>query len=95
MSAAPTVDVEAFRAALAAEGYEAVERVLPPGPRSDTHTHPFHAKALILEGVFTITVDGTPTTYGAGEVFALAAGTPHEEEPGPEGVRYLAGRKPA
>ncbi len=95
MSNATTVDAEAFRAALAADGYEALERSLPPGPASEAHTHPFHARLLVLEGAFTIAVEGKPVTYGPGGTCAVPAGTLHTEAPGPEGVRYIAGRKPA
>jgi quercetin dioxygenase-like cupin family protein len=95
MSTAASIDVEGFRAGLAADGYEPIERRMPPGPKVKEHTHPFHARLLILEGAYTIAIDGKPVTYGPGDICAVPAGTPHTEEPGPEGVFYIAGRKPA
>ena len=37
--------------------------------------------------------DNRPTTYRAGEVFAVSAGQKHSEEIGSEGARVLVGRK--
>jgi uncharacterized cupin superfamily protein len=59
----------------------------------DSHTHPFEAKALILEGEIKITVDSVERTYRPGDVFQLAENTPHIEHYGPLGVTYLVGRK--
>lgn len=59
----------------------------------DTHVHPFEAKALILTGQLTISVDDVERLYQPGEVFHLAANQPHAERYGPQGVSYLVGRK--
>ena len=45
------------------------------------------------EGEMTIRCDGEERTYRAGESFAMTAGRRHTERCGPEGVRYLAGRR--
>jgi len=87
------IDEAGFRAALARDGYEAMERSLPAGPRGEAHAHPFDARLLILEGAFTLTIDGAAATYRPGEVFEVPVGQPHAEQPGPEGVRYIAGRR--
>jgi mannose-6-phosphate isomerase-like protein (cupin superfamily) len=87
------IDEAGFRAALARDGFEPFERSLPPGPRSEEHTHPFDARLLILEGAFTVALGGKPVTFRPGDVCEVAAGAPHTEEPGPEGVRYIAGRR--
>lgn len=58
------------------------------------HTHAFEVRALMLDGEFTLTVDGHSRTYRAGEVFTLPAGQPHSERMGPTVVRYQVGRKP-
>jgi hypothetical protein len=51
---------------------------------------------LILSGEISIRTKGaTDRRYRAGEIFHLQAGEPHTERYGPEGVRYLAGRKAA
>lgn len=87
------IDTAGFRAGLLRDGYAVAERALPAGPAIHEHTHDFHAKAMILEGSFTLTVGGKATTFGPGEVFTMPAGIEHAERPGPEGVRYIAGRK--
>ena len=57
------------------------------------HRHEFEAKALILEGEITLEVDGQKRLYRPGEVFHLMLNQLHAEQYGPQGVRYLAGRK--
>ena len=58
------------------------------------HQHPFDACALITAGDITLVVGGVSTRYGVGDVFRLAAETPHLEAAGPQGVSYLSGRRP-
>lgn len=58
------------------------------------HQHPFDACALITAGDITLVVDGVSSHYRAGDVFRLPAGTLHLEAAGPQGVSYLAGRRP-
>lgn len=85
---------EQFRQWLASEGIDtvvAVER--EPNGRLDTHTHPFEARALVTEGEITIEAEGGTRRYGPGDIFQLGANIPHAEHYGPQGVRYLAGRK--
>jgi len=57
------------------------------------HTHPFEAKALILEGELVIATAAGERTYTEGDVFHLMPGVQHTEAYGPEGVKYLVGRK--
>ena len=59
------------------------------------HSHPFDACALITSGDITLVVDGVATTYLAGDIFRLPAGTPHEEFAGAQGVIYRVGRRMA
>lgn len=59
----------------------------------DIHTHPFEARALILAGEIRLHIDGVEQVFRVGEVFHLAAHQTHAESYGPEGVRYLVGRK--
>jgi hypothetical protein len=59
----------------------------------DAHTHPFEAKALILEGEIKIVIAKEEKTYRPGDVFQLAENTSHSEFYGPNGVTYLVGRK--
>ena len=85
---------EVFRDILAAEGFEeAVTVTREPGGFLGLHAHPFEAKALILSGELVLNVQGAEQCYRAGQVFHLAAGTPHSEQYGPQGVEYLVGRR--
>lgn len=85
---------EVFEAQLKAQGYQVITSVAQPaGYALGEHVHPFDACALILEGDFTIHVNGVDHHYGVGEIFRLPAGTPHSERAGPQGVSYRAGRR--
>ena len=57
------------------------------------HAHEFDARLLVLEGEITIACEDEERTYRTGDTFAMAAGRRHAEHSGPEGVRYLAGRR--
>jgi len=59
----------------------------------DVHTHPFEAKALIVQGQIEIGLDDQSQTYRAGDVFHLTALQPHWERYGEQGVVYLSARK--
>ncbi len=59
----------------------------------DTHTHDFSASVLVLSGEMTVTTESGATTCRASDTDSLVAGTPHSEKVGPEGVRFLVGRK--
>jgi len=48
---------------------------------------------LILGGAITLVRDGLSHTYREGDSCEVPAGTMHEERCGPDGVRYLAGRR--
>ncbi len=83
-----------FRSQLAAEGITTVVMVEREANGSlDTHSHPFEARALILDGEITIVAEGSTRHCTAGDMFQLAANVPHTEQYGPQGVKYLAGRK--
>ena len=89
------MDASAFEAELLRDGYKPVNTARAAGETVDEHAHGFDAKLLILEGEITITRDGVPQTFRAGEVCEVPAGEPHEEHVGPEGVRILSGRRSA
>ena len=83
-----------FEAALKVDGYKEIEtKSYPPKPANGEHGHHFSVRGLILDGEFTITLEGKPTTYRPGDVFAVSEGQLHCEAVGPEGVRLLVGRK--
>ena len=88
------MDIESFKDSLRADGFaEPVERALPPTSDNGQHTHPFEVRALVTEGRITLRWDDRAETYGPGEIFRMAAGHPHSEEVGAQGVRYLSGRR--
>ena len=88
------MDRTAFEDKLRADGFtEIAARKLEAGPANGEHGHPFTARGLILDGAFTITLEGTPRTYRSGEVFEVTAGRKHCEQVGPDGAHVLVGRK--
>ena len=85
---------EAFEAELAALGFdEVLTREWPPNHVEATHTHPFEVRALMLHGQLELSCDGEKRTYRSGEIFTLPQAQPHSEQYGPEGAKYLVGRK--
>ena len=88
------LDTSRFATQLAADGYGEIEaKTLAPHHRTNEHDHPFAVRGLVLEGAFTITVDGEPRVYRPGEEFALEANRLHFETVGAEGVRLVAGHR--
>jgi quercetin dioxygenase-like cupin family protein len=88
------MDKADFKIQLEAELFnEIVEVVKPANEFVGIHTHPFEAKALIVQGELSISVNNVSRLYKLGDVFQLAPNTPHTEQYGPTGVSYLVGRK--
>jgi quercetin dioxygenase-like cupin family protein len=84
----------AFEKELREQGYaDFVDRRMEPNRRNVEHAHEFDARLLVLEGAMTIAAEGSERTYRAGDTFTMAAGCRHSEHSGPEGARYLAGRR--
>ena len=89
------MDERAFELRLRTEGFPEIRtNEMPPNRRNPEHTHPFDVLALVLEGDITLTVDGKTSIYRAGDEFSMKAGCPHTEDIGPNGVKYLVGRRP-
>ena len=83
-----------FEQELEGQGYrEVVDRRMEAGTVNPEHAHEFDARLLILEGEMTIVCGGEKCTYRSGDTFAMAADRRHTERCGPQGVRYLAGRR--
>jgi quercetin dioxygenase-like cupin family protein len=83
------MDRTTFETELRARGHaEVVDRRMPANAVNPEHAHEFDARLLILEGAVTIASGGQERTYCAGDTF-------HAEGAGPDGVRYLAGRRDA
>ena len=88
------MDTTAFEAGLKADGYNEIERKrYEPRPANGEHGHHFSVRGLILDGTFIVTKEGTPRTYGRGEIFEVPADTMHFEEIPAGGVELIVGRK--
>jgi quercetin dioxygenase-like cupin family protein len=88
------MDSSSFEQKLRDDGFVEIEtKSYELRPANGDHGHHFSARGMILDGIFTITVDGTPRSYRAGETFELTAGIIHNEAIGPDGARVMAGRK--
>ncbi len=83
----------AFDKELRTEGYRVVHSSLKPNVVAPEHVHDFDAKVMVLGGEITITRDGKPQTFTAGQWCEIPANTPHAEHVGPEGVAFLSGRR--
>ena len=66
---------------------------------SQTYTrvslHDFDARLFVLEGSITLVFGADRCTFGPGDSCNVPAGTMHEEHTEADGVRYMAGRRPA
>jgi quercetin dioxygenase-like cupin family protein len=89
------MDRATWEAELQRDGYELKESGMAAGTVLSDHTHPFDARLFVLSGEITITQNGGPRTYGAGDTCAVAANESHAEEVGAEDVTYLVGRRSA
>jgi quercetin dioxygenase-like cupin family protein len=88
------MDQNTFEAELRSSGYSDIEiKAIDPKPANDAHAHDYDVRGLVLDGIFTVKDGDRPTTYRAGEVFAVPAGRAHSEEIGAGGARVIVGRK--
>ena len=88
------MDATSFETTLRSQGITDIEqRVGAPNFAAQMHTHPFEVHALVLAGEFTLALEGSATTYRAGETFTMAPGCVHAEQFGAEGSKYVLGRK--
>ena len=62
-----------------------------PNANVGKHTHPGAESGYLLEGDFTLIVQGQPDrVVKAGESYLVAAGVPHDAKTGPQGAKVLA-----
>ena len=86
--------LEAFRdEALACGCNEALVRDWQPDTVVETHTHPFDAEAIVVQGEMWLSEGSRIRHLTLGGTFRLRAGTPHAERYGREGATYWVGRK--
>jgi quercetin dioxygenase-like cupin family protein len=83
-----------FEAKLRQSGIEDVSvGEMEPNCARPEHVHPYDVEAMVLSGEITLTCSGERRTYRRGDTFSMAAGLPHIENVGAEGVRYVVGRR--
>jgi mannose-6-phosphate isomerase-like protein (cupin superfamily) len=89
-----SVTFKEFEARKKAEGYDTVlERQWAANAMADTHTHPFDASALVIQGGFALTLNGQTHHLVPGSTFEVPRGTPHAEHYGPEGATFWVSRR--
>ncbi len=83
-----------FESELRTQGYlQIIDRRMQANETNPEHDHEFDARLLVVEGEMTVTCGDAERTYRTGDTFAMTAGRRHIERSGPEGVRYIAGRR--
>ena len=83
-----------FEAGAKAQGFdEVLERRWEPGQVVATHSHPFDANALVVQGEMWLQVGDKTQHIPAGGTFELARNTPHSERYGSEGTVYWVARR--
>src|ERR1700760_996728 len=75
---------EAFESDLRREGFEVVSGGELPGFAEDLHAHDFDARIMVLAGEITVTRDGKPDVFHAGDSCEIPAGCEHTTRVGPE-----------
>jgi len=89
----PFSEFEAAERALGCD--EVIARSWDPHTELATHTHPFRARALLVQGEMWLTVDGVTQHLQPGDRFDVPAGQPHAERYGPQGATYWVARSKA
>ena len=92
----PTIDptFAEFEATARAEGFTVVlERQWAPLLVLDTHTHPFAAQALVVQGEMWLSVGDEVRHLQPGSRFELAREQPHAERYGAQGAIYWVARR--
>jgi len=88
------MDFDTFADTMKKQGFDqVVERVWKPATVVEEHSHPFHARALIVQGEMWLTVDGRTEHLLPGGTFELTPNLPHAERYGPDGATYWVARR--
>ncbi len=87
-------DLSTFESEMRANGYdEVLERHWTPLQVVATHSHPFDAHALVVEGEMWLIEERRTQHLIVGDTFDLAHGTPHSERYGGHGATYWVARR--
>ena len=92
------ISIEQFRALMTAAGYhQVIERQWAPGTVLETHTHPFEANAIVVQGQMWLGEPGGAERHlKVGDTFHLAPEIAHTERYCPtQGATYWVARKDA
>ena len=88
------MDFATFADSMKQQGFDQVlKRIWTPGTTVEEHTHPFDAKALVVQGEMWLTVGDDVRHLRPGDEFALDREVPHAERYGAEGATYWAARR--
>jgi quercetin dioxygenase-like cupin family protein len=71
---------------------EVLVREWKPNQVLETHRHEFKVSALVVQGDFTLVVDGVSRALKVGDRFELPKFKEHSEHYGPEGATFWAAR---
>jgi quercetin dioxygenase-like cupin family protein len=85
---------EAFERDAKSPGFdEVITRHWEADKLIEEHTHPFEAKALVIQGELWLTYGGVTHHIPTGGTFHLHPEVPHSEHYGPQGATYWLARK--
>ncbi len=92
---APDISFDQFRNDMLAAGFdEVLERAWEPDAVAPTHSHPFEANALVVQGEMWLAEQGgSERRLLPGDRFHLQADVPHAERYGPQGATYWVARR--
>ena len=71
------------------------EGKIEPNMHRASRAHEFDARLFVFESSITLVVSADRCAYRPSATCHVPAGTTHEEQTETDGVRYLAGRRPA
>ena len=75
------------------KGHENVVEVsFPKNHVNHTHTHPFDAEIIVIEGDMKVIIGETEKHLNVGDGLSLTANVQHSECIGERGVTFMAGR---
>ena len=88
------IDFDTFSSQARGDGFtEVIERLWAPDTVLATHSHPFSARGLVVQGQMWLTVDGRTRALQRGDGFEVPQGVPHDERYGPEGATVWVARR--
>lgn len=93
-AAVPAFNFYEFAFEVRALGFdEVLVRPWPALAVVDTHSHPFDARALVVQGEMWLSIGEHTRHLRPGDRFELAPGELHAERYGPDGATYWVARR--